>query len=128
MGRELTAAANNADRRRGRVVFDDDAQPTEGLHHHLGVFALKRAGQERLALGQRSANQRPVGDALRPRRTDGRPQRPGRSDFNGVEHGHDSNVNGRGLTAPGMTENGPHVPGAVGSRLFFCVSWLNVAH
>ena len=39
---------------------------------------------DRLALGQRGADQRPVGDALRSRRADGRPQRTGRLDFDGV--------------------------------------------
>ena len=59
------------------VVATSTAMPSwpRAVDHHARVFAVERAGERRVAVGQRRAHQRPVGDALRARRPDVAPNR-----------------------------------------------------
>ena len=58
VGRQPAAAADHADRRRRRIVFDGDAELAQRLDHHPGVFAVQRAGQA--ATRPRPARRRPA--------------------------------------------------------------------
>ncbi len=63
-GRNLSATAMDAQRLTTASDFNIDAQLLKPGDHHLGVFALECPRQERLALGERRANERAIGNAL----------------------------------------------------------------
>ena len=70
------AGAVDDQRPAGVARFDLDAQPAEAVDHHPRVFAIERAGERRNAVRQRRADQRPIRNALRPRRPHAGPNRP----------------------------------------------------
>jgi hypothetical protein len=69
-----------------QIDIQPHAQLAQRRDHNLRVFAIERAVKLRVALGQRRAEQRAVGNALGSRRTNRASKRTGWLDFDGAVH------------------------------------------
>ena len=75
-------------RRIRQIGIEFKTQRFERFDHHSRIFAVEHANELRLAIGQRGTNERPIGDALRARRTNTSAHRScGGCDFDDVFHG-----------------------------------------